>query len=96
MATVVGRWTDLVARMGDAPGDHQGNVTVVLVNGQQHKVASGNLAICAEMGNLIGLAAKLEDGRSVFWPAAAVVEVIDCATPEQPAAPPDYSSQPSW
>ena len=75
-------WLPLVARLGNEPGDHRGSVTVRLADGSTHKVASGELTVCAEAGNLIGLAATLSDGRSAFFPAGAVLEVADCAEEE--------------
>jgi hypothetical protein len=78
-------WTGLVAALGNAPGDHCGDVTVVLaapVEGSgEFTVPSGSVTIAAEQGALVGVALVLADGRRVFLPGANVHAIID--------APPD-------
>jgi hypothetical protein len=77
-------WHGFMAQAGNAPGDNKGDVIVSLlepVGGvQEVTVPSGDVAIAAEAGNLIGLQLMLPDGRHLFVSAGNLAGVIDAPT----------------
>jgi hypothetical protein len=74
-------WNRHLAEMGNRPGDHDGDVTVYLIQPVEGcgswTVPSGNVAAAAEAGSLVGIALELPDGRRAFIPGANVLAVID-------------------
>lgn len=76
-----GMWHVFMAEAGNAPGANKGDVVVTLmepVGGvQEITVPSGDVAIAAEAGNLIGVQVMLPDGRHLFIGANNLAGMID-------------------
>lgn len=82
-----GMWHVFMAEAGNAPGDNKGDVIVTLmepVGGvQEVTVPSGDVAVAAEAGNLIGVQVMLPDGRHLFVSAANLAGMVDAPHEEK-------------
>ena len=87
MAYVTTGWTKFLAELGDAPGDHQGDVTVYVTSlhggESEFTLPSAAVTIAAEQGCLVRVALRLPDGRRMFVPGSNVTAII-----AGPASPP--------
>jgi hypothetical protein len=85
-------WHGWMAEAGNAPGQNKGDVIVTLmepVGGvQEVTVPSGDVAVAAEAGNLIGVQVMMPDRRRLFVSAANLAGMVDAPSGEdKPARP---------
>lgn len=75
-------WASFIAVHGNAPGDNQGDVTIVLVapvegNVTAYTVPSGNVTLAAEAGNVSIVQVLLAGGRRLSLFPTNVAGIID-------------------
>jgi hypothetical protein len=68
-------------KMGNMPGDNQGDVVVTLANGTEHRVHTTGVTIFD-----VGAVLDLGDGRHAFIPSAGLVSVVDAPREPEPEA----------
>jgi hypothetical protein len=86
-----GMWHEFMAEAGNAPGSQKGDVVVTLmepVGGvQEVTVASNDVTVAAEAGNLIGVQLVMPDGRRLFISAANLAGMVDAPHEEEKDRP---------
>jgi len=92
MVYVATNWTEQLAQMGNLPGAHLGNVTVLLVppllfeGSSEITVPSANVILAAEGGDTVLYHIQLPDGRRLSLEPTSVVGQVDAKKTEGPDA----------